>query len=129
MALHNEVGALGEALVREALATVGRVDKGRSDVRFEGVEIEVKTARPSRYNGVTWGYQFLLVKRDAFGRTDVRKAQVLVLVCLDFAGAPRAVLVLPVTAVGERKKVTVPLDLQGQWREYLGRWDVIAEEV
>lgn len=49
MAAHTDLGAWGEAYVAGKLATAGKVQPGvRADLRFLGLEVEVKTARPSR---------------------------------------------------------------------------------
>ena len=128
MSLHNDVGAFGEALTRETLAQIAPVQDGQAaDLRFCGMEIEVKTARPSLYNGQTRGYQFLLKKRDQYGVTNFRKADVLVLICLNEALDPVATYVLPTALLRDRKKITIPASLSTRYDVFRNRWDVIAE--
>ena len=125
MALHNDTGLLGELLVARHLSQVAPVQDGQSaDLRFQGVEIEVKTALPSLYNGRTLGYQFLLSKR---GHTNFRKADVLVLICLSEDIEPVATYVIPTANLRNRTKLTIPLNLGTRLAKYRDRWDVIAE--
>lgn len=57
MAVHNDLGAWGERVIAQQLGQVGQVQRGQTaDLRLAGIEIEVKTARPSRYNGRNLGY-------------------------------------------------------------------------
>lgn len=126
MAAHNDIGAFGEALTRQTLAQVAPVSPSAvADMAFRGVEIEVKTAKPSLYNGKTLGYQFKL--RDP-GHTDFTHADVLVLICLDDNLDPVASYVLPTSYLPEmRTKITIPLNLRSPFNIFRERWDVIAD--
>jgi hypothetical protein len=129
MSRHNIVGQMGEELVAQLLSQVGKVAPGdEADLNFEGVEIEVKTATPSNYNGAgARGYQFCLRRA---GKTDVRKADVVVLICLNDDLAPRAAYVLPVDLLRcDRSKISVPFSLDTRLAPYRDRWDVIADAV
>jgi hypothetical protein len=126
MALHNETGKLGEALVRAVLTQVGPVEESTvADLRFAGLEIEVKAALPSRYDarGLP-GFQFCLHRA---GRNGVRADVVILLAISDGAVVP---FVMPAAVVGERPKVTVygnPLAYNGQWARWRARWETLAE--
>jgi len=126
MAAHNDTGVLGEQLVAAHLSQVAPVETGyAADLRFCTVEIEVKTARPSLYNGKTRGYQFLLKKRN---HTDFRKADVLVLICLDDDLDPVATYVLPTHRLPDkRQKITIPLSLRSPFDVFRDRWEIIAD--
>lgn len=125
MGAHNDVGAFGEALTRYTLAQVAPVQDGRvADLLCLGVEVEVKTATPSLYNGQTRGYQFLLRKK---GHTDHRKADVIVLICLDEELRPLAVYVVPAVRLQNCSKVTIPRSLRTPFGVFRDRWDVIAD--
>lgn len=125
MAAHNDVGRFGEALTRALLAQIAPVEVGKAaDLRFLDVEIEVKTARPTLYNGVNPGYQFKLFE---VGKTDYRKAAVLVLICLDEANQPIASYVIPTAHLRPRRKLTIPRNLSTRLEMYRERWDIIAD--
>lgn len=129
MSTHNDVGAFGEKLTRATLAQIAPVEDGQAaDLRCHGVEIEVKTARLSLYNGKTRGYQFLLTKQDRYGVTDFRKADVLVLICLDEQLDPLAVYILPTSRLRDRTKITIPASLISPYNVFRDRWEVIADE-
>jgi hypothetical protein len=122
---HIEVGAYGEMLVYQVLQeTGGRVGLGNgADVTFEGVKIEVKTAKPSKYNGKTLGYQFCLSKP---GHTDFRKSDILVLIPLDANGSPRGAYVIPTGKLRDRVKITMPLSLETRFSAYREAWELLA---
>lgn len=128
MATHNEVGARGEFEVYSILSQIGTVSfDAKADLCFEGVEIEIKTARPSRYanreNG--YHYQFCLQKK---GHTNFTKADVLILICLDMQGKPRTAFVIPTEQLRrDRKKLTIPYSLDTRLNSYRERWEVIAQ--
>lgn len=127
MSVHNDVGAMGEEMVKRHLAQVSPVRPGRAgDLRFHGVEVEVKTARPSLYNGSSHGYQFLLNKP---GHCNLDGVDVVVLICLDDDCEPVATYVLPAERLRKRKKVTIPRSLRSPYNVFQDRWDVIAEAV
>lgn len=123
MAEHNEVGAYGEQLVAGLLRTVGCVKPGRTaDLCFEGIDVEVKTARLSAYNGRDRGYQFCLERE---GHTHVRAA-VVVLVCMPEA---RCVVIPAIEVVGVRK-IGLPEQLEGyagRWAPFVEAWEVLAD--
>ncbi len=123
---HVELGAYGEMLVYQVLQeTGGRVTLGGgADVIFEGIKIEVKTAKPSKYNGQTLGYQFCLSKP---GHTDFRKSDVLVLIPLDENDNPRAAYVIPTSVIGKRKKITMPMSLGSRFVDYREAWELLAD--
>jgi hypothetical protein len=130
MAAHNDIGAYGETLVMERLAQIAPVAPGSmADVLFMNCEIEVKTARPSRYNGKrSLGYQFSLRRP---GHSEVR-APVVVLVCLPLSSPEYTAFVIPAEKLEGLAKVAVPLDIEGYaglWAPYRERWEVIADFV
>ena len=127
MAQHNETGKFGESVVRAVLEQVGPVeDSTVADLRFAGLEIEVKAALPSRYDarGLP-GFQFCLHRA---GRNGVR-ADVVILLAI--GGGVIVPFVMPAAVVGEHPKVTVPgldpLTYNGQWAQWRGRWETLAE--
>lgn len=127
MAAHNETGKFGEAVVRAVLAQVGPVeDSTVADLRFAGLEIEVKAALASRYDarGLP-GFQFCLHRA---GRNGVR-ADVVILLAI--GGGVIVPFVMPAEVVGERPKVTVygadALTYNGQWAQWRGRWETLAD--
>jgi hypothetical protein len=127
MSAHTDVGKYGEVWVARVLARVGHVQMGGpADLEFEGVALEIKTARLSIINGHgARGYQFCL-RRDG-GKTDYRKADVLILIALNQVCQPKAVFVIPVDDIDENKKITMPPDLSSEWAPYLDRWDLLAD--
>jgi hypothetical protein len=128
MSAHTDVGKYGERWVAQMLSQAGRVSMGGpADLEFEGVALEVKTARLSAINGRgERGYQFCL-RRDR-GKTNYAKADVVVLVPLSRACQPRAAFVIPVRDIDECKKIAILPDLSGKWEPYRNRWDLIAHE-
>lgn len=134
MAIHNDIGALGERLVAAQLGAVAPVTRGAvADLRLDDrIEIEVKTAVPSRPSKKNrrMTYQFC-IRRD--GRNGLR-APVLVCVCLDPQSLAVETFVIPareITASG-LKKVRIPYDVEGyagRWAEWRNAWHVIAEVV
>lgn len=134
MALHNDIGKLGENLVAEHLRAVAPVEKGeKADLRLGGqIEIEVKTAIPSRptKGNRRLTYQFC-VRRD--GRKGLR-APVLVCVCIDPARLATTRFVIPAWEIEDAglKKVRIPYDVEqykGRWATYREAWGVLAEAV
>lgn len=131
MAAHNETGALGEQLVatlfRETRISV--TASPVADLRVEGVDIEVKTARPSFYRPGWRGFQFSLERR---GHSQL-KGRALVLVALQESpeGELAVFFVIPAAAVAGRRKLAIPncnaLAYSGRWAQYRGRWETIAE--
>ncbi len=123
---HIEVGAYGEMIVYQLLSETGAtVALGDgADVTFEGIKIEVKTAKPSKYNGKTLGYQFCLYKP---GKTDFRKSDVLVLIPLDEDGKPRAAYIIPTDKLRDRAKLTMPLSLDTRFSVYREAWEILAD--
>lgn len=127
MALHNETGKLGETLVRAILAQVGPVEASTAaDVRFAGLDIEVKAARVSFYDQRKGpGFQFCLHRA---GRRGMR-ADVVVL--LAFVGDEAVPFVIPAAALSGQRKVamrgTNPRAYTGQWAPWRDRWETLAE--
>lgn len=128
MAEHNELGNFGEYHVWKMLSSVGKVEtEAKADLCFYGVQVEVKTSRPTLYNGKTRGYQFLLSKR---GHTDHTKAHVVILVCVGDRGDVAGVFVVPVDHLRkDRQKITIPLSLETRLSPYRDNWQVIADYV
>jgi len=129
MAAHNELGRWGEAYVANVLGNLATVRPGRrADLRWLGLEIEVKTARIGHYNGHGRGYQFCL-HRQGQGRRGVQ-APVVVLVCVSAENyRDPDVLVIPRGALGKRRKVNVAASFNGPWAEYHGRWELLADYI
>jgi len=90
------------------------------------VPVEVKTARPSKFNGTHLGYQFCLNKP---GHTDFRKAKVLILIALGRDGDVRSVYVIPTDVVGQRKKITMPMSLSSKWQHWAWEFEVLARYI
>ena len=124
MSAHTELGAWGEAYVAALLAQVAPVEPAqRADLRWMGLEIEVKTARPTKptdHHHRRPRYQFLLRKR---GHSEQR-GDVVILVLAD----TRICYVLPAAVVGARRKLVLPVQARkdGLWAEYRERWDLLA---
>jgi len=127
MAIHNDFGKWGEQYVAEQLARIAPVTAGEAaDLRLGDVEIEVKTARPSLCDerGAV-GFQFCLHRA---GRKGVQ-GQVVVCLCVRPKALKVTAFVIPVTALGTRRKVRLPLDVEGYegiWARYRDAWDVLA---
>jgi hypothetical protein len=124
MAHHNEIGAWGEEIVAQQLESIASVSPGqRADLNFMGIEIEVKTATLSKYNGRHPGYQFS-IRRE--GHSTLR-APVLILIC---AKPDPDFFIIPADVVGERRKLGLPANLDdynGLWAPYRNRWDLLAD--
>ncbi len=112
----------------QMLTPIGEVTtESAADLTFEGIPLEVKTASPSKVNGRgEVGYQFCLYRE---GKTDYRKASVVILIALDGAGRPKGFFVVPVDRLAQRKKITVKADLSGKWAYWLDKWEEIARFV
>jgi hypothetical protein len=126
MSPHLELGQFGEDFVAKMLSDVGDVTtSGPADLELMGCHIEVKTARPSKYNGNGGiGYQFLLKKR---GHTNFTKADILILLCVK-NGTPHAAYVIPTDKLrSDRKKLTIPLSLNTRLAPYRDAWELIAD--
>lgn len=127
MAEHTELGAWGEDLVLAMFREAGIEAQrgGPADLVIEGcIPVEVKTAKPSRYNGRRLGFQFCL-ERD--GHTSL-KGKAVVLVCVEDEQAE--FFIIPADAVGQRRKLGVGVDVaqyKGRWAAFRDRWEVIAE--
>ncbi len=118
---YNDLGAWGEALVRQTLEQVAPVEPGqRADLRCEGLEIEVKTARLRRSDKdrPTPRYQFCLHRE---GRAGFR-ADVLVLVL-----APEGTCyVVPAEEVPETRVLKLGTR-STRLAAYEERWEVFAD--
>lgn len=126
MAAHNEVGEYGETTVARLLSNVSDVQRPgqRADLRFEGLEIEVKTSTISSCNGkgIT-GYQFCLEKT---GHTTLEKADVLILVCVSLEPE---FFIIPAGIVEQRRKIYIPVNVEqytGIWSQYRNNWETLA---
>jgi hypothetical protein len=128
---HNyKLGAQGEHYVKSLLESQGmRVHwSWRADLRTEGVEIEVKTAKLGRYRiGAQLGYQFCIRRA---GRNGLR-ADLLVLVC--WREPQPTCFVIPAGEVGKRSKVVIssedPADYKGMWAPYREAWNLLADRI
>jgi hypothetical protein len=121
MAAHNDLGAWGENLVRRTLEQVAPVGPGqRADLRCEGLEIEVKTARPSRSDRDRPNprYQFCLNRE---GRRGFR-ADVLVLVLAPVGTC----YVVPAEEVPETRVLKLG-PRSTRLAAYEERWEVLAD--
>lgn len=132
MAQHNDVGAFGEAYVASVLGAIGAVEfDSPADLRFEGVNLEVKTSRLTlcvvNRKGRWRGYQFCVHKR---GHTAVEgRADFVILVCLSRERQDSPCFVIPAEQVGSRRKLALPADLdgyQGLWARYREAWELLA---
>jgi len=126
MAEHTQLGAWGEDLVLAMFHQAGIAAQrgGPADLVLEGgIALEVKTAKPSRYNGRRWGFQFC-IQRD--GHTSLKAAAV-VLVCAGEDGIE--FFIIPAHQVGQRRKLGIGANLAGytgRWAAFRNRWEVIA---
>jgi hypothetical protein len=125
------LGEVGESYVASCLSSAGmKVEKGYScDLVADGARIEVKAARFKRYDSRHYrGYQFCL-HRD--GRNGVQADVVILLCWYDLHYDPIA-FVIPADELGDLKKVTITGDPRlytGRWRDWLCKWEVIADYV
>lgn len=128
MGLHNEVGRMGEAFVREVLRQVGPVETSTvADLRFAGLEIEVKTARETRINQRRRGFQFCLW-RD--GRSGMRGDVVILLALHQTRVIP---FVIPADAVSGQRMIVLagddPEAYAGKWALYRDCWETLIEAI
>lgn len=128
------VGAYGEMLVARALRATGvQVERPRrgADLVFEGVPIEVKTARLTRNYNLSGGnaYQFFL-RGTGRHKTDFHHSKILVLLCVADDLTPVACYVIPTKAIEpDRKVYKVRESLQTPLADYYERWELLADEV
>ncbi|MFP4346434.1 MAG: hypothetical protein ACLFU8_17245 [Anaerolineales bacterium] len=122
MARHTELGAWGEDLVRRRLATVAPVAAGeRADLQVEGIEIEVKTSRPSRADQDRRRPRYQFCLRREGHHTDMH-GDVLVLVL-----APEGTCyVIPRPEV-PRARVLKMGPCTERWEPYREAWWVLAD--
>lgn len=126
MAEHTQLGAWGEDLVLAMFHQAGIEAQrgGPADLLIEGgIALEVKTAKPSRYDGRRLGFQFCI---DRAGHTSLKAAAV-VLVCVGDAGIE--FFIIPAREVGNRRKLGVGVDVaeyKGRWAAFRNRWEIIA---
>ena len=126
----QELGTIGELWVMRQLRAAGlEVEQGgAADLLADGLAVEVKAARPRPYRRGYRGFQFCLTKP---GHTDHRRAAVVVLLAYWDSVADPVAFVVPSTALGDRRKVTIPNEQPwlygGRWSRYYRRWDVIAD--
>lgn len=130
MAAHNDLGTWGEQWVARALYEMTGIlvqESPVADLRFLNVDLEVKTARISKYNGKAPGFQFCIQRE---GHTEL-KAPILILLCVH---GPREIhaFVIPANHVEDRCKINIPGDVSaygGIWQNYLGQFERIADYV
>ena len=123
----QELGALGEYHIAQRLRFAGKQVKfdGPADLLVDGKAVEVKTARLRQYRtGRRLGYQFCLTKQ---GHTDHTKASVVILLCWESF----TVFIIPVEYIGERCKITIPVEnptrYNGLWSAWRERWEILAD--
>jgi len=127
MSVHTALGAWGETVVAAWLrgADIPVEPSPIADLRVAGVDVEVKTARASKYDQTGKpGYQFCL------HRAGRRGVQAPVVVLLAVRREDVVAFVIPRTALGQRPKIALwgdPLTYTGQWAQYRGRWEILAE--
>jgi hypothetical protein len=127
MAEHTQLGAWGEDLVLAMFHQAGIVAQrgGPADLVIEGgIALEVKTAKPSRYNGRQAGFQFCIEKA---GHASLKAAAV-VLVCV--GDGATEFFIIPAREVGNRRKLGVGVDLaeyKGRWAAFRNKWELLAE--
>ena len=138
MSAHTDLGAWGEFLVARHLRPLGHIEPAHhADVRLviealgSAVELEVKTARLSAYNGQTPGYQFCLTRKTPTRVKTTPKAPLVILICAPEGchGDPAGVFVIPAEKIRHLSKVGLPHDLSnyaGRYARYRDRWDLIA---
>jgi hypothetical protein len=127
---YERIGRTGEQLLADILAPLGPVEPGRrADLRWRGIEIEVKTARLRRYrDDERLGYQFCLRRTQ---HTDVGHADIVCLICLPhYPQAKEASFFwIPADHLPGRHLV-IPSHApkyQGRWSTYRERWDILEE--
>jgi len=121
MAAHTDTGNYGEALIASKLATIAPVQPAqRADLRWLGLEIEVKTARLSfsdrdRRAGI---YNFCLTKP---GHTTHEHADVVILV---LAETGTAYIIPTADLVGRRKLRLSPR--RSKYDVYRDAWELLG---
>ncbi|MBN2392075.1 MAG: hypothetical protein JXR84_15215 [Anaerolineae bacterium] len=132
MAEHNVIGAFGEYAVEVILRKAGvDVKRGKpADLICNGVPVEVKTARPTRYDGRKDGFQFSL-RRD--GHTNVR-APLVICVCVfdpeDLFDSELDFFIIPSQDIEGLRGVAIHKDTaayNGRWARYRQNWSVLEE--
>lgn len=111
-------GLLGERLISELLTDSGlQVSNSPvSDIRVNGtLDIEVKTATPSIYKGVT-RYKFCLKKDDKYGHTDYTRADYVLLQIISKSDIIYHYLI-PTHAINV-KHITISDPLKGKYAQY-----------
>lgn len=123
MSAHTELGAWGEAYVAARLADVAPVEPAqRADLRWMGLEIEVKTARAIRRGDGKGRARWHFCLRRA-GHTEQR-GDVVVLVLAETGRC----YVIPATALRGQRIVCIGHQT-GQFTEYAERWELLADLV
>jgi hypothetical protein len=132
MSQHTDLGHWGESFIASLLhqATGIQALSGRqADLNFGGTEIEVKTAKPSNFNGDgAQGYQFCITRE---GHTQL-KAPLLILVCVrPWDPENPEVFVIPAKYVRPKlRKIGLPLDTtryRGTWANFRWALHLIAD--
>lgn len=132
MAAHNELGAFGEYAV-EVILRKADIDVRRgkpADLICNGVPVEIKTARPTHYNGRAVGFQFSL-RRD--GHSDVR-APLVICVCVfnseDLFDSELDFFIIPSRDIEGLRGVAIHKNTaayNGRWARYRQNWSVLEE--
>jgi hypothetical protein len=120
-----DLGRQGElhilSLLQDAGLDATLSENGGPDITLgNGLTIEVKAARLSRRAQCRGKrYQFSLY-REQRGKvkTDVRRADLVCLLCYNGKLTPAAVFVIPVSRLGDRRHLAIPGNLAG----YVGQW-------
>lgn len=121
MAAHSTTGAYGELLVARKLSAIAPVQPGRrADLRWLGLEIEVKTAHMSfadkdRRAGV---YTFCLNKP---GHTDHTRADVVILVLAD----TRSAYIIPAAHLRDRRVLRLS-PRRSKYDVYREAWETLG---
>lgn len=129
----QELGQIGELWTMRQLRRAGlEVEQGGpADLVANGLPVEVKAARPRPYrSGGYRGFQFCLSKP---GHTDHTRAAVVVLLCWWDAVADPVSFVVPVGALGDRRKIVIPTPqpwlYNGRWARWYRRWETFADAI
>lgn len=120
MSAHTELGTFGEAYVADKLATIAPVERSPcADLRWLGLDIEVKTARASTSGECRRPrWQFCLERA---GHT-TQRGDVVILVLQE----TRCCYVIPAAALQGRRKLSIS-PRPGKFTCYAEAWDVLAD--
>ena len=120
MSAHNTLGVWGEHYVAAKLATIAPIEPARrADLRWLGVEIEVKTARATRspqHRALRW--QFCLHRQ---GRAGLQ-ADVVILVLAE----TERCYIIPATRLHGQRKICIG-SRPNQFTDYAEKWETLAD--